>query len=111
LIIDTVDGWATHTRLYKVGDRHYLISVIDVVAVHDAVSEIIQHHKLPVPVRATGHTEIYEATVVETGCAGRRYDIRAIDADGNPLNGLTPLAVLPHGTSFDDALTFLEGLA
>lgn len=32
------------------------------------------------------------------------YSITAIDADGDPLNGLTPWAVLPHGTTFEQAL-------
>lgn len=36
------------------------------------------------------------------------YAITAIDADGDPLNGLTPQWVLPHGTTFDEALTHIQ---
>lgn len=32
------------------------------------------------------------------------YAVTAVDADGDPLNGLTPWAVLPHGTTFEQAL-------
>lgn len=32
------------------------------------------------------------------------YMITAVDADGDPLNGLTPWAILPHGTTFEQAL-------
>lgn len=32
------------------------------------------------------------------------YTITAVDADCDPLNGLTPWAVLPHGTTFEQAL-------
>ena len=32
------------------------------------------------------------------------YDVTLVDADGDPLNGLTPWAVLPHGTTFEQAL-------
>ena len=35
------------------------------------------------------------------------YTIAAIDADGDPLNGLTPWAVLSHGTTFDNALAHI----
>lgn len=147
IVIDTVDGWAPHTRLYRIDSTYWLISVIDIVAVHDAVSEIILPHVLPVPDRLTGHTEIYEAAVdftpiyewvpdrevtdpppqdecesVEDGdtltithhgdtvCILTRTHIRddmhitPIDADGDPLNGLTPRWVLPAGTTFDQAL-------
>jgi hypothetical protein len=40
---------------------------------------------------------------------GETYTVTPIDADGDPLNGLTPLHTLPAGTSFDDAIAFLEG--
>ena len=33
-----------------------------------------------------------------------RYNITPIDADGDPLNGLTPRWVLPAGTTFEQAL-------
>lgn len=36
------------------------------------------------------------------------YAITAIDADGDPLNGLAPQWVLPHGTTFDQALTHIQ---
>lgn len=36
------------------------------------------------------------------------YSITAIDADGDPLNGLTPWAVLPHGTTFEQAIQYIE---
>lgn len=35
---------------------------------------------------------------------GRRYQVIPIDADGDPLNGLTPLYTLPSGTTFEQAL-------
>ena len=37
-----------------------------------------------------------------------RYEITPIDADGDPLNGLTPWATLPPGTTFDDALDHIQ---
>ena len=32
------------------------------------------------------------------------YTMTAIDADGDPLNGLTPQWILPHGVTFEQAL-------
>ena len=152
LVITKVLGWAPDTRLYKIGDNYWLISIIDVVAVADAVAESIGDFDRTSPVRATGHCEIYQATCTETPvltpvqvsggpeqegvtythdwvsdteCIIRvdgdeyarvemqptgqvRYDITAVDADGDPLNGLTPQWVLPHGTTFDQALTHIQ---
>ena len=34
----------------------------------------------------------------------------AIDADGDPANGLTPLLELPHGTTFEEACAAAEPL-
>ncbi|WP_454175388.1 hypothetical protein [Gordonia sputi] len=152
LIITDVRGWAQGTRLYRIDEKYWLISIIDIVAVIDAVAETIGERDLTAPVRATGHCEIYQASCTETPILApvqvsggpeepgvdyghnwvsdtecvvtkdgveyarvelqptgdMRYSIAAIDADGDPLNGLTPFAVLPHGTTFDDALSHIQ---
>lgn len=71
-------GWVPDTRLYRLDDDRYLaVSVID----------------------------YYTATGTEVFLCDERG--QPIDADGNPANGLTPLATFPPGTSHADALTQL----
>lgn len=153
LIISSVDGWASGTRLYRLGDDYWLICVIDVGAVRDAVAAQ-WGIDLPPDDTLTGHAEIYRATceVTEvlgwiadtdtdivaiaadtTGVTAEQTDttitwmrdgariggmhkdvervdyvVTAIDADGDPLNGLTPQWVLPHGTTFEQALDHIQ---
>lgn len=158
LIVSNVQGWAPVTRLYanvvESGD-YWLISVITVGVVRDAVADSLGIDLPPMPdIAETGHVEIYRATVdsaprmgewvTDDGCPpiedapdgavgeivddhrgiipvdgdiwatvhrdtdGEDLIIQAVDYDGDPLNGLTPEYVLPHGTSFAQALEHIQ---
>ena len=74
--------WVPHTRLYRHEEsgRHIAVSVID----------------------------FYDATGTEVFLCDEQGV--AIDADGDPANGLTPLLELPHGTTFEQACAAAEPL-
>ena len=74
--------WVPHTRLYRHEEsgRHIAVSVID----------------------------FYDATGTEVFLCDEQGV--AIDADGDPANGLTPLLELPPGTTFEQACAAAEPL-
>ena len=74
--------WVPHTRLYRHEEsgRHIAVSVID----------------------------FYDATGTEVFLCDEQGV--AIDADGDPTNGLTPLLTLPPGTTFEQACAAAEPL-
>ena len=80
--ISELPSWVPVTKLYRHEEtgRHIAVSVIDF---YDASG-----------------TEVFLCD--ETGIA--------IDADGDPTNGLTPLLRLPTGVSYDDACAAAEPL-
>jgi hypothetical protein len=115
----------------KVDDAWWLVSVINTRWLRDAVAEA-SGMDLADPGDDAGHVEIYRADVVETPLFrpelidpnregaddltlddyhdvqwGIRREITPIDADGDPLNGLTPEVVLPHGHTLDDAIAWI----
>lgn len=146
VIIETVDGWMPHTRLYRIGQRHWLISVITAVSKAQMLSQKLG---VMVPVSSIEEppVEIYQASLERTPVyewapdpdtpheeppgppdfsedgltatwtvggqrwggmhreqTGETWTVTAIDADGDPLNGLTPWATLSPGTTFEQAL-------
>ncbi|MGC4964231.1 DUF7572 family protein [Gordonia sp. DT101] len=72
--------WCPVTRLYvdETSGQHYAVTVLD----------------------------FYTATGTEVFLSDDRGI--AIDVDGDPENGLTPILRLPDGTSFEQALSALE---
>ena len=78
--ITDLPHWVPVTRLYRHGDHHIAVSVLDF---WDAEGT---------------HVFLCDADGV------------AIDADGDPANGLTPLLELPPGTTFEEACAAAEPL-
>lgn len=132
IVIRTMDGWPPVTSLVRDGDTWWIVSVINTRWLRDAVAEA-SGIELAAADDDAGHVEIYRATVEErpvirplpidpdrspddpTLMPADMHDvgidvsrvITAVDADGDPLNGLTPAVVLPHGTTLDDAIAWI----
>lgn len=154
-IINTMDGWAPGTRMYRHDNGEYwIVSLIDVYTVRNAVAIATGVELTPVEDLQPGlhgHVEVYRAEVEVTeqyewvfdgepadppeGAevtphidgdtltvhvngepfatahrvkTGEHYVVTPIDADGDPLNGLTPEFVLPQGTTYEQALDHIE---
>ena len=80
--VTNLPHWVPHTRLYRHEEsgRHIAVSVID----------------------------FYDATGTEVFLCDEQGV--AIDADGDPANGLTPLLILDVGTTFEEACAAAEPL-
>ncbi len=131
-VVRSLDGWPPVTSLVRAGNAWWVVSIINTRWLRDAVAEA-SGMDLANPDDDAGHVEIYRATVEERPVIrpmpidpDRSPDdpdlmpddvhdvqvdvnrvITVVDADGDPLNGLTPAAVLPHGTTFDDAVAWI----
>ncbi|WAC54968.1 hypothetical protein [Gordonia sp. SL306] len=148
LIINTLDGWAPTTRLYRVGLQHYIIQCLDVASVQAMMARRIPEGiEKPTTIPALpGPTSVFRADLVRTPImswisdrpgqeppaerltveqtdtevtflvngvrwggmrqeqTGETFTVTAIDDNDDPLDGLTPWAVLGPGTTFEQAL-------
>lgn len=94
LLAESLPQFAPTTNLYRLDDgRHVLVTAPDEVQpVPAALAPILVGVKVD-------HTEPGPTTVILCD-----ENATPIDADGDPTNGLTPLATYPPGTTHDDAL-------
>lgn len=98
--VAVLDRWAPETRLYRHATGHVAVQGNPVGP--------------PVPwiVTPMGRIPISSAQIRFHDVAVFLCDERgiAIDADGDPTNGLTPLLTLPPGTTFEQACAAAEPL-
>lgn len=94
LIEVALPQFAPTTNLYRLDDGRYVLVTIPVddMPVPEGVLPIVSGIK--VAKTEPGPTDVFLADEHGT----------PIDADGDPTNGLTPLATYPPGTTHDDAL-------
>jgi hypothetical protein len=107
LVTANVEGKFPGTNLYRddTGENHYLILASRIRGVP---TTIIRAHVEYYPVTEwdTSELEDPEADRRRIGVDAIER-VTAVDADGDPLNGLTPLHTLPPGTTHDEAIAFL----
>ena len=99
LIAAALPQYAPTTNHYRLDDgRHVLVTVpADVLPLPAGVIPIVSGIK--VTTTEPGQTEVFLCDA----------DARVLDADGDPSNGMTPLATFPAGTTHEQALEALEG--
>lgn len=107
LILDRVPGWPNETRLYRHGSQHFLVTITDVAPIRrivDAVALEVPDAKVPAELEVVTQVPIFLA---EYDAATMAAPV-VVDADGNALNGLTPCAMIAPGSTFDDAVAWIE---
>lgn len=94
--------WAPETRLYRdpISGRHVAIQVQPIGPVVPSIMTLLG--RIPVD---SDHIVPHRTKVFLCSAEGV-----AIDADGDPTNGLTPLLILDVGTTFDEACAAAEPL-
>lgn len=117
LIEQDLAGWVPGTNLYRdAGGQHYIISVVQYFTAHH--TEIYLAGVEITPVMGTvwndpadyfnKHPDDITADDFHVEQVAEHLEYFAVDADGDPLNGLTPLVVLPGGTTHEDAIAYLS---
>lgn len=107
LILDQVPGWPTETRMYLHGSQHYLVTITDIAPIRqivDAVALEVPDAKVPSELAVVTQIPIFLAEYDAATMAAPTV----VDADGNALNGLTPCAMIAPGSTFDDAVAWIE---
>jgi len=95
LVAEGLSRFCPVTNLYACSDgRHVLVTVKSPIDVAGSVEDLLG---LTIPIsrsHAPKGTEVFLSDARG----------RVLDADGDPANGMTPLAKLDNGTSFEAAL-------
>lgn len=104
LVQAALPQYAPVTNHYKCDDGHHLLVTVNQLDAVECLRAVGLLDGLPVP----------EVNIRRSHLRGQPTHVfladetaRVIDADGDPSNGMTPLATYPAGTSFDEALAAL----
>lgn len=100
--VAALDHWAPETRQYRdpISGRHVAIQAQPIGPVVPSIMTLLG--RIPI---SSDHVVPHRTKVFLCDEQGV-----AIDADGDPTNGLTPLLICDVGTSFEDACTLAEPL-